>query len=804
MTVMRLQYAVLIASQLVFAAPGLQQQCEASCCCMAHSLVIRQGHHNEGSPEIADWIEVHLALQPDEEWLQTVLLDMEWVHGNLLQPLDLRPLLVHQLRQLVSLRHCVPELTNRFLFSLVDRCPHKIRVAHQSEGLLLTKEIAVYVTVSGDKHLKGLVDNCHGIDIDINGVVAAAIAQHRIGAAGDQCIYDFVDGLGNVLTRFAELDGFSPASGDTDPAAFAALVAQYYDAYNTSPVSQAVQLMKSGAVSFDGRRRPCRLRNQDWSHIRGMPPPKALATVDLISTSDARRQICTDMGEDTVKDPAAAAASWFHEHADHTVVLTDSGSRTLQGRSCLCLSHRNAWRRLLCFLALHDRTVHFMAALVWAHVALCALQLCVVPLLPGPRRRAAAGLFDMAQLACLALYSVEVLCKVAALGAVGFASRLPNAFDAAAVALGWAGSVALGSPALAILRVFRALFPLYRVRALRGLQFITHWLRAVMTLFLTNSLFLFFALLFFILSGMELYGASLSRRCVVNGTAAVPQVPETWCKGDLGGGPWHMGHTCGPGFVCRATPGRAHPYASFDSFPQAATLVVQVMTFYDWSNYLHSLQQAEQADMSFVWFVALIVVTNYIVLNIFTAIVVTVFDVLPSLLAEAGPADAPVASLSAARADAPPGSPGGPPEAAGPPTEPPGVWTRVHAIRGGLYRTLMSRAFDLAMLGLVVVNILLHVVQHRGQPAAYGRALDILNTALVCLFLAEFVLKLLTAPTLYVWWSSGANVLDAVFVVVAAFAIVLEATSTRFQVSDVHKSRSNFFAGGGIGLSVTR
>ena len=253
---------------------------------------------------------------------------------------------------------------------------------------------------------------------------------------------------------------------------------------------------------------------------------------------------------------------------------------------------------------------------------------CVMLGFDGPgacptRRREAANL------ALLVLFSVELFCKVVAMGLVGS----PHAFlrdgwhviDAFLVASGWLEIVTEASNYTAL----RCL------RALRALRMVTHWpalqaqvdtlvhalpgLRDVMllTVFLVTVLSLL---------GMGLFKGALRYRCFAH-------VDATWA----GDAHWDVvdefagtcnpdaapedDEGCGAELSCRQWP--ANPYhgtVSFDTFPEAMMTSFQIMTLEGWSDVMYVLQRGVNGTLGTVYCVGFVVLGPFCVLNLFLAV----------------------------------------------------------------------------------------------------------------------------------------------------------------------------------------
>jgi hypothetical protein len=194
-----------------------------------------------------------------------------------------------------------------------------------------------------------------------------------------------------------------------------------------------------------------------------------------------------------------------------------------------------------------------------------------------------ARTLEIGNLVLTVLFIIEFLLKITGLGFQTYASDHFNKFDAAVVLISIIELLAAGSGSLSALRAFRILRVLKLIRSWTSLQ---HFLYTVYltVLDLGNfSFIIFLAIFIFALLGMQLFGGKM-------------------CGLDDGEVPRH----------------------NFDTLLWALVTVFQVLTGEDWNEVMYD-GMAATSNASAFYFVCLLVIGNFLVLNLFIAILLTNF-----------------------------------------------------------------------------------------------------------------------------------------------------------------------------------
>eukprot|EP01062_Namystynia_karyoxenos_P062590 TRINITY_DN5548_c0_g1_i4.p1 TRINITY_DN5548_c0_g1~~TRINITY_DN5548_c0_g1_i4.p1 ORF type:complete len:2618 (+),score=778.93 TRINITY_DN5548_c0_g1_i4:77-7930(+) len=330
-----------------------------------------------------------------------------------------------------------------------------------------------------------------------------------------------------------------------------------------------------------------------------------------------------------------------------------------KGKSCGCLAPDNPLRRL-CVYVVNLR--HF-EAVVFLVVLLNAVGMAAADPTLSDDERSRDGFqnfLNRFDLACLCFFILEATIKVIALGFLdkpsgeaGYWGSAWNRMDLIVVSLsvvgfifdlsGYHGS----TKGFQALRAFRAAKFLKAVKSLRGVRAIIQALYSSLDLIgSTVWLFLFFFFTFVVIS-VEFYKESLSRRCLVAPGLAYTAAPEAlglpaaapleppllrWQQRDLFGGVWCGGedksfsNKCQePTHECTVVDAPYAGKAHMDHLLAAALVLLQVVTLDNWSYYLYSLGNAESWVWTLGFIIVLIVILNFIVLNLFLAVMHTTF-----------------------------------------------------------------------------------------------------------------------------------------------------------------------------------
>lgn len=237
------------------------------------------------------------------------------------------------------------------------------------------------------------------------------------------------------------------------------------------------------------------------------------------------------------------------------------------------------------------------------------------------------------------IFTAEMLMRILALGGIlPYLSSSWNAFDFVMVLAGYTQFIPTGSAAGA--GGFRAL---RAVRALRPLRTITRFssLRAVVVCFLeavpllmSLVVFLLFMFFLFAIAGMVLFQEAYHRACVDDSTGAVE------AAGPDSTGEFSCGHrACPENFTCTFQEHVDAPTPGFDNIALAMLTVFQCTTISGWSYVMYRVQDGIH-PLAQAYFLALILLCSYFVINLFLAVLKLKFGKAQGML-DSGNTDTP-------------------------------------------------------------------------------------------------------------------------------------------------------------------
>ena len=356
-----------------------------------------------------------------------------------------------------------------------------------------------------------------------------------------------------------------------------------------------------------------------------------------------------------------------------------------------------------------------------------------------------ASIIGVAEWVFLALFTFEMLAKILAYGFVmhkGSYLRDPWCqLDFVVVTMAWLPILypALGN--YSVLRAFRALRPLRALKRLPGMPVLVQWILDVMPKMAGVFGLCSFVILVFGIVGMELFKGSLHYRCArpgFTGSDSLSQDEEVFDT-LISCNPQRQDQ-CSDGTSCeyfQANPGGGT--TSFDSVGIALITLVQAITFDDWANPMFRLSDSFSESV-WVYFVLLVMVGGYFILNLFLAVIFLEYEETKSRMAKARLEAAeeeeleaePMLADSIIRSDTP-------------------VAHRatVEALQEGdgywscLTTIALSNTLNNGSTFLVLLNIVLMCMPYEGMTPAYASALEEAATAITWSFIAEMVVKLL-------------------------------------------------------------
>ena len=242
-----------------------------------------------------------------------------------------------------------------------------------------------------------------------------------------------------------------------------------------------------------------------------------------------------------------------------------------------------------------------------------------------PKSSAKGQLLEVSELIFNILYSIEMTIKIIAWGLyfAGPHSYLRswwNVLDSVVVCGGWANMIFAGAGGISALRVFRLLKPLKAISSVPGMKIqVKALLSSIPSLLNVGALFCFLLFVFGIL-GMQLLGGKLRFRCIDDITGEIAENTSSQVYGLCSQN--SQGAQCAPGTTCKDT--GVNPNANtngFDEIGMAWLTILQCISLEGWVDVMYMIQETGGNIGYDMYFIILILVGSYFVMNLVVAII---------------------------------------------------------------------------------------------------------------------------------------------------------------------------------------
>ncbi|XP_047643867.1 voltage-dependent L-type calcium channel subunit alpha-1C isoform X3 [Phacochoerus africanus] len=160
------------------------------------------------------------------------------------------------------------------------------------------------------------------------------------------------------------------------------------------------------------------------------------------------------------------------------------------------------------------------------------------------------------------------------------------------------------------LRAFRVLRPLRLVSGVPSLQVVLNSIIKAMVPLLHIALLVLFVIIIYAIIGLELFMGKMHKTCY--NQEGVPEDDPSPCALETG-----HGRQCQNGTVCKpGWDGPKHGITNFDNFAFAMLTVFQCITMEGWTDVLYWVNDAVGRDWPWIYFVTLIIIGSFFVLNL--------------------------------------------------------------------------------------------------------------------------------------------------------------------------------------------
>ncbi|XP_036762943.2 voltage-dependent L-type calcium channel subunit alpha-1C isoform X8 [Manis pentadactyla] len=298
-------------------------------------------------------------------------------------------------------------------------------------------------------------------------------------------------------------------------------------------------------------------------------------------------------------------------------------------RALLCLTLRNPLRRA-CISIVEWKP--FEIIILLTIFANCVALAIYIPF-PEDDSNATNSNLERVEYLFLIIFTVEAFLKVIAYGLLfhpnAYLRNGWNLLDFIIVVVGLFSAIleqatkadganALGGKGAGFdvkaLRAFRVLRPLRLVSGVPSLQVVLNSIIKAMVPLLHIALLVLFVIIIYAIIGLELFMGKMHKTCYSQeGIADVPAEDDpSPCALETG-----HGRQCQNGTVCRpGWDGPKHGITNFDNFAFAMLTVFQCITMEGWTDVLYWVNDAVGRDWPWIYFVTLIIIGSFFVLNL--------------------------------------------------------------------------------------------------------------------------------------------------------------------------------------------
>ncbi|XP_004438854.1 PREDICTED: voltage-dependent L-type calcium channel subunit alpha-1C isoform X7 [Ceratotherium simum simum] len=309
-----------------------------------------------------------------------------------------------------------------------------------------------------------------------------------------------------------------------------------------------------------------------------------------------------------------------------------STTATRPPRALLCLTLKNPIRRACISVVEWKYPLPFEIIILLTIFANCVALAIYIPF-PEDDSNATNSNLERVEYLFLIIFTVEAFLKVIAYGLLfhpnAYLRNGWNLLDFIIVVVGLfsaileqatkaEGANALGGKGAGFdvkaLRAFRVLRPLRLVSGVPSLQVVLNSIIKAMVPLLHIALLVLFVIIIYAIIGLELFMGKMHKTCYnQEGIADVPAEDDpSPCALETG-----HGRQCQNGTVCRpGWDGPKHGITNFDNFAFAMLTVFQCITMEGWTDVLYWVNDAVGRDWPWIYFVTLIIIGSFFVLNL--------------------------------------------------------------------------------------------------------------------------------------------------------------------------------------------
>lgn len=228
--------------------------------------------------------------------------------------------------------------------------------------------------------------------------------------------------------------------------------------------------------------------------------------------------------------------------------------------------------------------------------------------------------FNLTDYIFLILYSIEMILKILGLGFIfpknSYLRDSWNILDFIIVISGYIPFIFTSSVVdLKVLRSFRVIRPLRTISGIEGLRVLVSALLSAIPLLRDTILVLMFFFIIFAIAGLQIWSGVLKKRWINSETGTIYGVDYLWGSQD-----WPVGYVWG-----KTNENPNYGTTNFDSIFFSLLTIFQCVTLEGWSYIMMQMQQSF-ASYSIIFFIPLVFIGAFFLLNLTLAVIKSKFS----------------------------------------------------------------------------------------------------------------------------------------------------------------------------------
>ena len=470
--------------------------------------------------------------------------------------------------------------------------------------------------------------------------------------------------------------------------------------------------------------------------------------------------------------------------------IDEVGGLGLHGISLIVFKKTSPVRVFAATVTQHPHVEHVLTFLIiFNTISLMALDPSEVR--GDSDRSLTTSLFLYVDVGSIGIFVIDYALKVIAWGLIRGETTLfgqPHGrwyfLDCAVLAIS-IGFLMTDSPSVGMIRSFRVVKPLRKLSI--GFRTILDSLMKSVAILRDSVFLLLFSLALWGFIGFDLFGGTLNERCVhcedVNCTTYQEAVPPYYCFREK---------LCPGDMVCtRLEYIFPYKFSNFDNIGSSMLAIFQITTFASWADMMLVYARVVSPSISFFYFISIVCFIAWVVLNLFVAVIHTVFSTIRSNGQRSGFGNSDDFSLVKRIWDKVYGvflfllrktetqvltsvNPGHAQRSSGAFLEDVGVR------HNRMTRIVNSACFEITINVLLLANLVVQCTRYRGMSEEHETFLQVSEHVFAAVFALEVAIKIAALRSLALFLEEKWNVFDLVLVVTSVLSLYVWDTNVAF------------------------